>query len=141
MDISYLYRQHGKLMFSEASVCSQGSLFPKGTLPLGDLPSPPHCWHLVAATAVVSTYPTGMHSCFLFLSPLFSFVLTFFCSVWKSLKKFLDVSDQHVLLKHTNTWPKVYDFHRKHSTIRPSLINAWYGNSRQFVSRHRLSME
>ena len=45
----------GKAMFSEASVCSQGGL---------DLPPGGGSAYLVAATAAVSTHPTGMPSCY-----------------------------------------------------------------------------
>ena len=45
-------------MFLEASVCSQGAdpIPPPGRPPCGGR-------HLVAATAAVGMYPTGMHSC------------------------------------------------------------------------------
>ena len=55
------YRPQGKVMFSETFVC------PRGGGCRADLPPPggrpPWYWHLVAATAAVGTYPTGIHFC------------------------------------------------------------------------------
>ena len=60
-------RPHGKVVFSEAEASPGGrpplrrQTPPPETDPPGGRPS--GYWHLVAATAVVGTHPTGMHSC------------------------------------------------------------------------------
>ena len=63
------FRPQGKVIFSEAFVCSRGG---------GGL----YC-HLVATTAAISTHPTGMHSCLLMilqnLDLMVGFLMSSFC--------------------------------------------------------------
>ena len=54
-----IYRPQGKVMFSEASLCSQWGVRQSPASPRWTENS--HYWHLVAVTAAVGTHPTGMH--------------------------------------------------------------------------------
>ena len=87
-------RPHGKVMFTEASVCSQeggvlGRPFSRQTpssrwhpLRPGRLP---WYWHLATVTAVVGTHPTGMYFCFLWPLSLFN-VNVRLVSLWTLLQ-------------------------------------------------------
>ena len=80
--IILIYRPQGKVIFSEASVCSRwgGGCLPSGGIGVclqGDGCMPPRWtahpryWHLLATTAAVSMHPTGMHSSWKLINKLY----------------------------------------------------------------------